>query len=72
MDVDYADNKASYIVAQVAEEMTLANSDIITWSDCRRQDRQQASGLLSQISPDGRFVLSTVKDESVLVPKVQG
>ncbi|HCO92644.1 MAG TPA: hypothetical protein DIU00_01625, partial [Phycisphaerales bacterium] len=26
-------------------------------------------GLLSQISPDGRFVLSTVKDASVFVPK---
>ncbi|MHC4115915.1 MAG: tetratricopeptide repeat protein [Planctomycetota bacterium] len=69
MDVDYANNKASYVITQIAEEMTLASSNIITWSDYHEQDGQQTFGLLSQISPDGRFVLSTVKDESVFVPK---
>lgn len=69
MDVDYANNKASYIIAPTAPEMTLATSDILTWDDYRRQDGQQTFGLLSQISPDGRYVLSTVKDRSVFVPK---
>jgi len=69
MDVDYANSKASYVVTQVAEQMALATSDIITWNDYRKEDGQQTFGLLSQISPDGRFVLSTVKDESVFVPK---
>ena len=69
MDVDYANSKASYVITQVAEQMTLAASDIITWNDYRKEDGQQTFGLLSQISPDGRFVLSTVKDASVFVPK---
>ncbi|MGB2862200.1 MAG: tetratricopeptide repeat protein, partial [Sedimentisphaerales bacterium] len=69
MDVDYANSKASYVVTQVAEQMALATSDIITWNDYRKEDGQQTFGLLSQISPDGRFVLSTVKDASVFVPK---
>ncbi|MHC4434450.1 MAG: tetratricopeptide repeat protein, partial [Planctomycetota bacterium] len=69
MDVDYANSKASYIITQVAEQMTLAPSDIITWNDYKKEDGQQTFGLLSQISPDGRFVLSTVKDASVFVPK---
>ncbi len=69
MDVDYANSKASYIITQVAEQMTLATGDIITWNDYRKEDGQQTFGLLSQISPDGRFVLSTVKDASVFVPK---
>ena len=69
MDVDYANNKASYIIAPTAPEMTLATSDILTWDDYRREDGQQTFGLLSQISPDGRYVLSTVKDRSVFVPK---
>jgi len=69
MDVDYANSKASYVVTQVAEQMTLATSDIITWNDYRNEDGQQTFGLLSQISPDGRFVVSTVKDASVFVPK---
>ncbi|MCP4610006.1 MAG: tetratricopeptide repeat protein [Planctomycetes bacterium] len=69
MDVDYANNKGSYVITEVAEEMLLRPSDIITWSDYRKEDGQQTFGLLSQISPDGRFVVSTVKDESVFVPK---
>ncbi|MBN2592944.1 MAG: tetratricopeptide repeat protein [Sedimentisphaerales bacterium] len=69
MDVDYANSKASYVITQVAEQMTLTPRDIITWNDYKKEDGQQTFGLLSQISPDGRFVLSTVKDASVFVPK---
>ena len=69
MDVDYANSKGSYVITRVAEQMVLATSDIITWNDYRKEDREQTFGLLSQVSPDGRFVLSTVKDKSVFVPK---
>jgi tetratricopeptide (TPR) repeat protein len=69
MDVDYANSKASYVITQIAEQMTLATSDIITWNEYKKEDGQQTFGLLSQISPDGRYVLSTVKDASVFVPK---
>lgn len=68
MDVDYANSKGSYVVTRVAEEMTLPTSDIITWNDYRVEDGEQTFGLLSQISPDGRYVVSTVKDRSVFVP----
>jgi tetratricopeptide (TPR) repeat protein len=69
MDVDYANSKASYIITRTAPEMRLATSDIITWNDYRREDGRQTFGLLSQISPDGRYVVSTVKDRSVFVPR---
>ncbi|NLH17619.1 MAG: tetratricopeptide repeat protein [Phycisphaerae bacterium] len=69
MDVDYANNKASYVLTTTAPEMTLATSDIITWSDYRRQDNLQSFGLLSQVSPDGRYAISTVQDRSVFVPQ---
>lgn len=68
MDVDYANSKGSYIITQVAEQMLLATSDIITWNDYRKEDGEQTFGLLSQLSPDGRFVISMVKDKSVFVP----
>ena len=68
MDVDYANSKASYVITRTQEEMKLHTSDIITWNDYRREDREQTYGLLSQISADGRYVLSTVKDKSVFVP----
>ncbi len=69
MDVDYANSKGSYVITKVAEEMLLATSDIITWNDYRREDGEQTFGLLSQVSPDGRYVVSTVKDKSVFVPR---
>ena len=68
MDVDYANSKGSYVITRTAEEMTLATSDIITWNNYKKEDGEQTFGLLSQVSPDGRFVVSTVKDKSVFVP----
>ncbi len=69
MDVDYANDKGSYAVVAVQKHMTLDKTTIITWSDYRRSEGEVTYGLLSQVSPDGRFVVSTVKDESVFVPK---
>jgi tetratricopeptide (TPR) repeat protein len=69
MDVDYANSKGSYVMTEVAEEMTLVPEDIITWDSYRKEDGEQTFGLLSQISPDGRYVVSTVKDKSVFVPQ---
>ncbi len=69
MDVDYANDKGSYMVDAVAEELLLDRSNIITWSDYRREDGEATFGLLSQVSPDGRYVVSTVKDRSVFVAK---
>ncbi len=67
MDVDYANDKGSYAITQVKPEMTLTTSEIITWSEYRKDDQELTFGLLSQVSPDGRFVVSTVKDMSVFV-----
>ena len=69
MDVDYANSKGSYVITKVAEEMVLATSDIITWNDYKKEDGEQTFGLLSQLSPDGKVVVSTVKDKSVFVPQ---
>jgi hypothetical protein len=78
MDVDYANDKGSYVITRVAEEMRLATSEIITWEDFEKKsdmnrplfDRDiETFGLLSQISPDGDFVISTVRDQSVFVDK---
>jgi tetratricopeptide (TPR) repeat protein len=69
MDVDYANNKGSYVITRVAKEMALAPSDVITWDDYKREDGQKTLGLLSQVSPDGQVVVSTVKDKSVFVAR---
>ncbi len=69
MDVDYANNKGSYVVTHVTNQMSLASSQIITWDSYQPEHHQSTYGLLSQVSPDGQAVISTVKDKSVFVPK---
>jgi hypothetical protein len=69
MDVDYANDKGSYGIAPVAAEIALTKERIITWSDYRRGDGELTFGLLSQVSPDGRYVVSTVKDRSIFMCK---
>ena len=68
MDVDYGNDKGSYIITAVGRETVLSKDQVITWSDYRREDKELTFGLLSQISPDGRYVISTVKDRSVFSP----
>ena len=68
MDVDYGNDKGSYFISEVSEQILLDRESIITWADYRREDGQPTFGLLSQVSPSGRYVASTVKDRSVFVP----
>ncbi|MFZ4578431.1 MAG: tetratricopeptide repeat protein [Myxococcota bacterium] len=68
LDIDYANDKGSYALADTATQIDLTPDRIITWSDFRREDNKPTYGLLSQVSPDGRWVVSTVKDRSVFVP----
>ena len=67
MDVDYANDKGSYAITAVAKDMVLDRGKLISWRDYAREDGIPTFGLLSQVSPDGRYVVSTVKDRSVFV-----
>ncbi|MBN1926290.1 MAG: tetratricopeptide repeat protein [Prolixibacteraceae bacterium] len=67
MDVDYGNDKGSYIVTEINDTCFLKTEDIFTWSDYKREENEPTFGLLSHISPDGNFVLSTIKDLSVFV-----
>jgi tetratricopeptide (TPR) repeat protein len=69
MDIDYANDKGSYAMVPLSRQMVIEPSKIITWADYKREDGELTFGLLSQISPDGRYVVSTVKDLSVFVPR---
>ncbi len=51
MEVDSGNDKGSYTVAPVAEEMVLDPTKVITWADYRRQDGDPTFGLLCQVSP---------------------
>jgi tetratricopeptide (TPR) repeat protein/Tol biopolymer transport system component len=67
LDVDYGNDKGGYAILPVSEQMVLNDEKIITWSDYKKDDGEATFGLLSQVSPDGRYVISTVKDRAVFV-----
>jgi tetratricopeptide (TPR) repeat protein len=67
MDVDYGNDKGSYAITETHDTSRLKPENIITWSDYKREEGDPTFGLLSQISPDGKYVLSTIKDLSVFV-----
>jgi hypothetical protein len=64
MDIDYNKDKGAYILTPVREEMLLTGDDFITWNDFRGSGYGKSSGFFSRISPDGRYVVSTVKEQS--------
>jgi hypothetical protein len=68
MDVDYGNDKGSYVIADIQPTTVLSRDKVISWSDYKRKEGDLTFGLLSQISPDGRYVISTVKDRAVFSP----
>ncbi len=67
MDVDARDDKGAYAITSSKEEILFANDSIIHWSD---YDKGKFTyGLLSRISPDGRYVVSTLRDCEIFVDR---
>ncbi len=67
LDVDYGNDKGGYAILPVSKQMVMNDEKIITWNDFKKQDGEATFGLLSKVSPDGRYVISTVKDRAVFV-----
>lgn len=67
LDVDYGNDKGGYGILPVSTNMVMNDDSIITWADYKRTDGEVTFGLLSRVSPTGRYVVSTVKDRSVFV-----
>jgi Flp pilus assembly protein TadD len=67
LDVDYGNDKGAYGILPVEKNMVMKDESIITWADYKRDDDELTFGLLSRVSPTGRYVISTVKDRSVFV-----
>lgn len=69
MDVDYANDKGNYAISTTQKRTKLTPENIISWSHYNKKEKTQTFGLLAQISPDGRYAISTVRDRSIFVAK---
>ncbi len=63
MDLDGPKNdKGLYALVDVKPQTTIRNEDVVAWSTFRsRLGNQLRVGFMSQVSPDGRYVVTTIK-----------
>ncbi|HEU18023.1 MAG TPA: hypothetical protein ENO00_01385 [Deltaproteobacteria bacterium] len=64
MDIDYHGDKGGYAISPVDSRMILTPEDIMTWNDFNKEDEQKSQGFFARISPDGRHIIGTVKEQS--------
>jgi tetratricopeptide (TPR) repeat protein len=64
MDVDGPENdKGTYAISPIKPQMSIRNEDVITWNSFRDKPAGQTTiGFMSQLSPDGQYVVSTVNE----------
>jgi tetratricopeptide (TPR) repeat protein len=67
MDMDGPRNdKGLYAIVKVQPKMSIRNEDIVAWSTFRgKLGSKLRVGFMSQISPDGRFVITSVNDPGI-------
>jgi tetratricopeptide (TPR) repeat protein len=63
MDLDGPENdKSLYTLVPVQQKTTIRNEDVISWTSFRAElGNQLREGFMSQVSPDGRRVVTTIK-----------
>ncbi len=63
LDMDGPQNdKGLYAMVPVAEKMTIRNEDMVSWSSFPSENGSPVRvGFMSQISPDGRYVVTTTR-----------
>ena len=69
MEVDSGNEKGGYAIAPVQEDINLDPGKVIDWNDYKRNPEEPTFGLLCQVSPDGRYVVGTIKDRALAVYK---
>ncbi|MBL7218672.1 MAG: tetratricopeptide repeat protein [Phycisphaerae bacterium] len=64
MDVDGPDgDKGAYAFAPIKKKMVIENKDLITWNSFQDKfEGHKTIGFMSQVSPDGRYVATTVNE----------
>jgi len=65
MDLDGPSNdKGLYALASVQPQMNIRNQDVISWSSIKDHTASPSRiGFMSQLSPDGKFVLTMLRDQ---------
>jgi len=65
MDLDGPSNdKGLYALATIKPQMSIRNQDVISWSSIKDHTASPSRiGFMSQLSPDGRYILTMLRDQ---------
>ena len=66
MDIDYKGDKGAYVFTQLKDSNYLSEDDFISWNDLPRPGNTTNMGLFSRVSPDGRYVVSTIYENNFM------
>jgi len=69
MDMDIGKDKGGYLLAPFEKETYISPENIFTWSDLDPEKKMPTFGMLSAVSPDGRFIISGLRDRSVFLDR---
>jgi hypothetical protein len=70
MDLDGPSNdKGLYALTSVQPQMSIRNQDVISWSSIKDHSASPSRiGFMSQVSPDGRYVLTMLRGQKAELP----
>jgi tetratricopeptide (TPR) repeat protein len=73
MDLDgLQNNKGQYFLTSVKPEISVARQDVIQWrSEAGRLQGNIRAGFMSQVSPDGQFVATTINPAELDAPQAR-
>jgi tetratricopeptide (TPR) repeat protein len=69
MDMDGPNgDKGAYGLTKITKEIVIKNDDIITWNSYKYSPKGHKNfGLFSQVSPNGRYVISTLNESTFVI-----
>ena len=69
MDMDGPNgDKGAYGIIDIDKDITFTEDDIMSWNSVKHIEKGQKNfGLFSQVSPDGRYVVSTLNESTFIV-----
>ena len=67
LDIDYRGDRGGYMLSPVKSKMELRDETVISWNDYRPGEPPQSRGLFAKISPQGDYVIASVKERPFLI-----
>lgn len=72
IDADFQGDKGAYVLTDIRQDTRFNDDGVISWSTVKPEPGIKTFGLFAKLSPDGRYVASTINDIAVykMLPEI--